>query len=295
MMATEPTDFLPAAALPEPPKSTLEKIGVALPIALTALGTVFAGLSTGELQKAMFWRSYAAQDQAKATNQWTYAGFKRDRSLICETTAMQLTAANRYAPNPFASASQSATPAQKWLAGQGPPAVKPPAVSDERLAKLLDDIRTRAPEKQLIAQAATIPQAVINDHIDQAERFAEDTSNTWDETLKQAKKLAAKAQDKAGGQAAMLELDQRRYRAEAVLNQGVGYLYEARVKVSVAESERHQHKSYNFFYAMLAGQIGATISSLALARKQKSLLWGIAGATGLVAIVIGASVFLSDL
>ena len=92
----------------------------------------------------------------------------------------------------------------------------------------------------------------------------------------------------------MYALDSRRYKGESTLNQSVGYLYEARVKVAVAESERHQRKSYNFFYAMLAAQIGATVSALALARQQRSLLWGVAGVTGLLALGIGAAVFLSD-
>lgn len=297
-MAAEPTDnpttpVVPAA--PEASKSMLEKVGVALPIALTAIATIFAGLSTGELQKAMFWRSYAAQDQSKATNQWSYAGFKRDRALICQTSAMQLRAVGDYAANPFAGASESAPAAQKWLAGQGPPAVKAPPVTDETVKKLLDDIRTRVPEKELVKQAGKVKQDTINGLIDEAEQFADSTSASWDDTLKEAQKLTTQAKDRTAAQAAMLDLDNRRYRAESTMNQGVGYLYDARVRVSVAESEKHQRKSYNFFYAMLAGQIGATISSLALARKQKSLLWAVAGLTGVTAVLIGGSVFLAEL
>ena len=40
----------------EAPKGWIEKVGAALPIGLTALATVFAGMSTGALQQAMFWR-----------------------------------------------------------------------------------------------------------------------------------------------------------------------------------------------------------------------------------------------
>ena len=283
---------MPEETAAEKPKTLFEKINVALPVALTALGTAFAGMSGGELQKAMLWRSSAAQDQSKATSQWSYAGFKRDRSLICQAAASQL-GASTTATNPFLK--ETGNEAQRWLAGQGPPRAELPPLTDERLRQLLDAIRLREPEADLTRQARAIPQAVIDQHIDTAEKHADSTSSGWDEILDQARELADGNGDKAAAQAAMYALDARRYKAESALNQGVGYLYEVRVKVATAQSERHQHKSYNFFYAMLAAQIGATVSALALARQQRSLLWGVAGVTGLVAIGIGATVFLSDL
>lgn len=278
---------------PEPPKSFIEKAGAALPIALTAIATAFAGMSTSELQRAMFWRSYAAQDQSKATSQWTLAGFKRDRSLICQVAAAQLRAVAGNAPNPFAATAEN--PAATWLAGDGPPPAKLPEVSDEALRRLLADIQARAPEADLLRQAGRVPQATINAAIDDAEKAVEQLDKEWEPTVKAAGKLAAGTGKVANpaAQAAGYELEQRRYRIEAGLNQGVGYLYEARVKVSAAESDRHQDKSRKFFYAMLAAQVGATVSSLALARKQQSVLWAVAGGAGLVAIVIGAYVYLS--
>ena len=79
------------------------------------------------------------------------------------------------------------------------------------------------------------------------------------------------------------------------MNQELGYLYEARVKISSNQSEKHQRKSRNFFYAMLAAQIGATIAALAQARKQKSVLWAVAGGAGVVALIVGAYVYLVDM
>src|SRR5262245_34759866 len=86
---------------PEEPKGVLDKVGAALPIALTALATVFASMSNGALQEAMYWKSQAAQDQSKSTNQWTLAGFKRDRALIMQATSAQLRATAGYAPASF--------------------------------------------------------------------------------------------------------------------------------------------------------------------------------------------------
>jgi hypothetical protein len=291
------TNAAPASTSPEPEqaKSLVDKIGAALPIALTALATAFAGMSTSELQRAMFWRSYAAQDQAKATSQWTLAGFKRDRSLICQSTAAQLRATAGNPANPFAAATDSQ--AAKWLAGQGPPAASLPEVSDERLRKLVADIQARVPEVELIVESGKIPPSVINAAIDEAEKAIEQLDREWDPTLKEASRLT-NARDKdtaAAAQAAGFELEQRRYRVEANLNQGLSFLYEARVKVSSAESEKHQRKSERFFYAMLAAQAGATIAALAMARRKKSLLWAVAGLTGVVALAIGGYVYLSEI
>lgn len=291
------TDAVPPANPPEAeqPKSLVDKIGAALPIALTALATAFAGMSTSELQQAMFWRSHAAQDQAKATSQWTLAGFKRDRALICQATAAQLRATTGNPGNPFAAVTDSQ--AGLWLAGQGPPPASLPEVTDDRLRTLVADIQARVAEADLIAQAGKIPAPVINGAIDEAEKAVERIDREWDPTLKEAIRLT-NAKDKdaaAASQAAGFELEQRRYRIEANLNQGVSFLYEARVKVSSAESEKHQRKSKRFFYAMLAAQAGATIASLAMARRKKSLLWAVAGFTGVVALAIGGYVYLSEM
>ena len=293
----DPLPAVPPAPPADPPKSVFEKLGAALPIALTALATAFAGMSTGELQKAMYWRSYAAQDQARATSQWTLAGFKRDRSLTCQVAAVQLRAVAAPA-NPFAGAGPSgADPtAAAWLAGAGPPPAKLPEVTDDALKQLLAAIQHREPEAELVKQAGRVTGAGVNAAIDRAEKAVEDLDQAWGPTVKAAADLAAGAgQAGAAAQAAGFDLERRRYRIEAGLNQGVGYLYEARVKVSAAESDRHQHKSHQFFYAMLAAQVGATVSALALARQQKSVLWAVAGGTGLVAVAIGAYVYLSDL
>jgi hypothetical protein len=299
----------------EEPKGLLDKLGAALPIALTAIATAFAGMSTSELQQAMFWRSAAAQDQAKATNQWTLAGFKRDRSLLMQSTAATLRAQAGYADpgldrEPRPSADNGTSPdGLDWLAGKGPPPAKLPEVVDPNLLELLKAIREREPEADLLKKARMVPQHGINKTIDDAEKANEQIDKEWDPHVKAATKYvqdrskaaarpksddkdrpAAQAQATAL-QAALYEMEQRRYRAEATLNQGIGFLYEARVRISTAESDRHRERSKNFFYSMLAAQIGAVISSLALARKQKSALWALAGLAGIVAIVIGIYVY----
>lgn len=299
-----------AADAPEEPKGWLEKLGAALPVGLTALATVFAGMSTGALQQAMYWKSQSAQDQAKATNQWTLAGFKRDRALVMQSTAAQLRAMSGYSLASFSvpvDAKPELTRAVEWLTQNGPPRADLPKIEDPAIVELLDAIRTREPEQDMLKKATKVKFESINKTIDDAEKANEQLDKDWDPSVKAAAALVAdeskvpaddpkreeKLSNATAAQAAGFEMEQRRYRAESTLNQGIGYLYEARVKITSAESDKHRQKSQNFFLAMLAAQIGATISAMALARRQKSALWLFASIVGLISIGYGGYVFLT--
>src|SRR5262245_27893146 len=173
MPDTTPTD---ATAEADEPKSLIDKLGASLPIGLTALATVFAGMSTGALQQAMYWKSQAAQDQAKATNQWTLAGFKRDRSLAMQTTAAQLRATSGYVPATFSydpNDKPEVLRGLEWLRGNGPPKAEPPKVEDPAILELLEAIRTREPEHQILEKAARVKLAAIDKAIDDAEKANE--------------------------------------------------------------------------------------------------------------------------
>ncbi len=302
----------------EEPKGIIQKLGAALPIGLTALATVFAGMSTGALQQAMYWKSQAAQDQSKATNQWSLAGFKRDRALIMQTTAAQLRATSEYRFPTFAKSKEDDEVQAKalgWLTEEkgdkaGPPRVKLPEITDENIKALREGIETRRPEAELLALAAKVNKDAMNKTIDDYEKAVEQVDKDWDPIIKAAASLVqkeaniksdasdeerkAKAMNATAAQATGFELEQRRYRAESFMNQGIAFLYEIRVKVSTAESDKHRRKSQHFFYAMLAAQIAAVISSLALARQKMSVLWLFASFIGLASIGIGAYVLLES-
>lgn len=305
-------DPTPAEADAEKPKSLVEKFGAALPIGLTALAAVFGSMANEALQHAMYWKSQAAQDQSKATNQWSLAGFKRDRALIMQATAAQLRAVSGYAAVGFAPGSDAnadTTRAAEWLRGSGPPKAELPKVEDQAILELQEMIRTRQPEQEVLKKAGTIKMEAINKAIDDAEKANEHFDKEWEPTVKAAGTLVAdqgkvgaddpdRAKKLAGAtaaQAAGFELEQRRYRLESTLNQGIGFLYEARVKVSSAESDKHRRKSELLGYAILVAQIGAVASSLALARKRQSLLWLLASLIGLVAIGFGGYAILPTL
>jgi hypothetical protein len=89
-----------------------------------------------------------------------------------------------------------------------------------------------------------------------------------------------------------LDYEARRYRREATYNRRVAGLYEVQVRKLSAESERHRSRSMKFFYGMLGAQAGVAIASLALAARFKSVLWGLAGVTGLVALLFSGYVYL---
>ena len=296
---------------PDEPKGFLEKIGAALPIGLTALATVFAGMSTSALQQAMYWKSQAAQDQSKATNQWSLAGFKVDRALVMQTAAAQLSVmaggkAPEFTPD---STSPDQKTAVEWLEGKGPQEVYRRGADAKRrenrvglpdvsapLQELLDLIRKRAPEEDVARKAARIPKAEINKAINDAEAENEKiTEDDWAPKVDAARKLVGGSRKKdvdplksAAAQAALFELERRRYRSEATLNQEIAVLYEARVRTSSAESDKHRNKSEILFIAMLVAQIGGVGASMALARKSKSALWLFASMIGLVALGVGA-------
>jgi hypothetical protein len=92
--------------------------------------------------------------------------------------------------------------------------------------------------------------------------------------------------------AARLRYAALRYEIEARLNQTIANLYEVQVRKSNISAEHHHRRSQRFFFGMLAAQTGVIISTLAMAAKNRNLLWSIAAAAGLVAVVFAVYVFL---
>ncbi len=92
--------------------------------------------------------------------------------------------------------------------------------------------------------------------------------------------------------AARLRYTAARYEMEARLNQAIANLYELQVRKSNISAERHHARSQRFFFGMLAAQLGVIVSTLAMAARQRNLLWGIAAAAGLLAIAFAIYVYL---
>ena len=92
--------------------------------------------------------------------------------------------------------------------------------------------------------------------------------------------------------AARADYNARRYLQDARYNQRGALLYEVRVHMDGVASDRHRSRSQHFFYGMLCAQAGVAIASMALAARLKSLLWGLAGFAGLIALVFSSYVYL---
>jgi hypothetical protein len=281
----------------DPPKSVFTRVIETTPVVLTVVATVFAGLSSSELNLAMYWRSVAAQDQAKANDQWALAGFKRDRSLTAEGVAATLRALTGFAtpPAPPAGSTDAERLAADWMTGKAEPTGKLPPVTDPAIRAVLDAVRDHQPEAELQQLARGVDFARLDHLIGDSQDEIARLDHLWEPVLEAVEQAASTAgPGEAGGRAAQrFGVEARRYRAESRLNQGLGFLYEVRVKVSSAVAERHRAKSKNFFYVMLVAQAGVTVSALANARRKKNLFWSLASAAGLIAVIAGVYVYLA--
>src|SRR5437016_14681066 len=74
-----------AEAPAEPAKSPAERALAAVPVVLTVMATILAGLSSSEMTQSMYFRSLAAQDQSKAGSQWAFFQAKRIRGTTMES------------------------------------------------------------------------------------------------------------------------------------------------------------------------------------------------------------------
>lgn len=275
----------PAVSPPAPPKSLFERLGAAVPVAIAAVATTFAGMSTTALSQSMYWRSTAAQDQSKTNDQWTFAGFKRSRSYEAENTAAELSAIAGY-PTVETSAEtpepEQVRKVKAWMASGETTPVAPP-IDDETIASVLQAIHYRKPEPEVLALARAVNREELERILNAA--FAESLAleDAWGAESGRARtRIAAarKALAAASGparadaaaaltaaQAVQYDIDRRRYRAESTMNQWVGFLTEVRVKTSTATSDGYLRRSYGLFAAMLIAQVGAVAASLGLSRN----------------------------
>lgn len=73
-----------------PPKTPFETVLTSTPVIMTIVATLLAGLSTGEMTRAQYHRSLAAQHQSKSGDQWSLFQAKRIRGTIQDMTVVQL-------------------------------------------------------------------------------------------------------------------------------------------------------------------------------------------------------------
>src|SRR5271154_4227662 len=81
----------PKIQIPESLKADLPptkwgKILAATPVVMAVIATMLAGLASSEMTRAQYDRSFAAQLQSKAGDQWSYYQAKKLRSAVAHNT-----------------------------------------------------------------------------------------------------------------------------------------------------------------------------------------------------------------
>ena len=313
------------------PSTFAGKVLSATPVVLTVLATMLAGLASSEMTRAQYERSLAAQQQSKAGDQWNFFQAKRLRGsvqrgsydLLANTTEVHpldpdaLRQAAEQVPSSEAALKSDLLALLASPAGQNAlqalqkselptlPAAAPvderiKAVnaaidglqSDETIATLLDQVDSGTLDRALLA-ASQRAQA-----FDSAMKPISDAIDRFDMLLT---RLAAATPPVGAGQRSVyrdftvlrLRFTSLRYDAEARLNQTIAGYFELQVRKSNRSAERHHTRSQRFFYGMLAAQMGVIIATFAMAARRRNLLWSLAAAAGLGAILFAAYVFLA--
>ncbi len=278
------------------PQNKWGKILGATPIVMTVIATMLAGLASSEMTKAQYDRSAAAQLQSKAGDQWSYYQAKKLRSAVAHNTLDLLAATSEVNPlTAEALPGADATVVDALVKNKIPAAT--PAKLDDSVNAALAAVESSKPEGEIAAALAKINDATLDESL----TAAKDAANAFDEAAKPINKASDKLDETLmpgdkntfrSFSAARLRYTAARYDAEARLNQAIGGIYELQVRKGNISAEHHHQRSAKFFYGMLAAQLGVIVSTFAIAARQKSLLWSLAAAAGMVAVSFSLYVYL---
>lgn len=281
------------------PLSLWGRILSATPVVMTVVATLLAGLASSEMTRAQYDRSLAAQLQSKAGDQWNYFQAKKLRGAIQRNSLDLLRATT--------DVRQTSLEALGRAAGIDPSTLD--ALEDVIFSATTNSAGL-APEVKaaLEAVAADRPETEVTDLLKEvndkslagALEAAEEQARAFNAKLQTAsapfdqmgKRLDAA--DKSSARnfiAAQLELNAERYDIEARLNQAIANIYELQVRKGNISAERHHNRSQRFFYGMLASQAAVIIATFAIAAKQRNLLWSLAAAAGVAAILFAIYVY----
>jgi hypothetical protein len=283
------------------PQTTWGRILIATPVVMTVVATLLAGLASSEMTRAQYNRSFAAQQQAKAGDQWSFFQAKRLRGTMQLSTLDMLRSTASVRPldeavlTKFGEADAAASAAM--LKGELPP-VPASTVSDPPLKNALEAVERTKPEREI----RSLLESVKAETVDEAIQTARDRAAAFDaatspisrsvDRIEKAVAASGPADLVRDVTAARLRYTAARYDVEARLNQAVANLYELQVRQSNMAAERHHRRSERFFLGMLAAQAAVITATFALAARQRSLLWGLAAGVGAVAVAFAVYVYL---
>jgi hypothetical protein len=194
----------------------------AVPVALTVLATIFAGMSSTEMTRSMFYRSLAAQHQAKAGDQWGLFQAKKIRGTTFETAndmamlfyvkpfdesiAVGLREALKQSESDPAAAKIPALPAAaknlrtalesedlksalRFLGNAELPTVETKPVETETLGELLQAIRSRVPETKTESLVVKVPPGAVEAAIETATSNADAFDHACEPVVKSVRTL----------------------------------------------------------------------------------------------------------
>ena len=277
------------------PPTKWGKVLGATPVVMAVVATMLAGLASSEMTKAQYDRSFAAQLQAKAGDQWSYYQAKKLRSAVARNTLDLLAATGDLQPLSAAALSGAdATTIRAFTKNELPPA---PAVTfDDNVNAALAAVENSRPETEVAAAIAKVKPADLTTALaaacdaatayDNATRPINKASDKFDEML-----MPGDQRTFRDFSAARLRYTSARYEAEARLNQSIAGIYELQVRENNYTAEKHHRRSGKFFYGMLAAQLAVIIATFAIAARQRNFLWSIAAAAGTAAIAFAAYVY----
>ena len=288
---------------------------------MTVVATLLAGLASSEMTRAQYDRSLGAQQQSKAGDQWSFFQAKRLRSALQENTLELLQGTIELHPLDDATLRQAAqqlpdtaalrtnllarldAPAGLITRLTGPlPDLAAETTLDAGHKTALAAVENSQPESAITPLLAPLPVEVL----DGAFLTSQGRAQGFDAAIKPANEfsdlllqLAAQLPFNAANTSLRRDITVlrlryliRRYDAEARLNQRIANLLELQVRKSNLTAERHHRRSQRFFFGMLAAQAAVIVSTFALATSRRSLLWSLAAAAGLVAILFAIYVYL---
>lgn len=300
---------VPAAIKESLPPSMWGKVLGMTPVVMAVVATLLAGLSSSEMTKAQYDRSLAAQQQSKAGDQWGFFQAKRLRGAIQSGTldVLQLTTPARtidaQSLQALAAKLPNAEPSMKaldfLLAGRLPDS-PPTAAFPSTVQAALDAIEHGADEPELTRLVEAPTSAEVTTALQSAQEAARSFERrlqpivTGGDALGELLEPAVNARPELNRDFATLRLrySSLRYDAEARFNQEIAAIYDLQVRQSNLSADRHRRRSQRFFYGMLGAQGAVIIATLAMAARQRSLLWSLAALSGIAALFFAASVYL---
>ena len=311
---------IPEALKSELPQTTFGKVLGVTPVVMTVVATLLAGLASGEMTRAQYARSLAAQQQSKAGDQWSFFQAKRLRSALQRSSLdlLQNTALTRPVSQATVEGVLAGTEATSFLQSAGGkaaldvlesghlPVGLPVAIEIPQIKEVVRAIEESKPDTEITALVIPLQDPAITEWLRTAREQVSKLEVSLAPINGAIDQLEAQASRKEAAQqrspaipsrarditAARLRYNVLRYDAEARLNQSVANLYELQVRKSNLKAERHHRRSQRFFLGMLAAQAAVIIATFSLAARNKNLMWAIAAAAGLIAVGFAIYVFL---